>query len=270
MTCDCIQERFADFLTGELDESACREVQEHIAVCAACRTELEELTATWARLGVLPAVQPSGRLRAGFYEMLERTKEGLDRSKSESRISDYIAAWWGKSWLKRPAFVTGLALVLLVLGVSAGYGIRGIGRGREVASLSGEVRDMRQIMALSFLSRPSAIERLQGVSFTQQIDRPDNRTLAALVETLDSDPNVNVRLAAIDALYLFRNSSGVKDSLTASLARQQAPLVQIALIDLLVEIRERRAADALKALIEGGKIDPAVKERAEQGLKELI
>jgi len=270
MTCDRIQERFADFLTGELDEAARREVQDHIAACAACRTELEELTATWARLDLLPAEQPSGRLRAGFYEMLERAKDGLERQTRARRLADRIAAWWERAWLRKPAFAAAAAAVLLVAGIGAGYGIRGGSGGREVAALRDEVRDMRQTVALSLLSQPSAVERLQGVSYTQQVDRPDNRTLSALVETLNSDPNVNVRLAAVDALYLFRDAPGVKESLTASLALQQAPLVQVALIDLLVEVRESRAAEALKALIAGGKLDPAVKERAEQGLKELI
>ena len=266
MTCDHIQERFADFLTGELDASARREVQDHIAACAACRTELEGLTATWARLDLLPAEQPSGRVRAGFYEMLERYKENLEHRSLARRF----AAWWERASLRRPAFAAVAAAVLLVVGVGAGYGLRGGGGNREIATLRGEVRDMRQTMALSLLSQPSAIERLQGVNYTQQVDRPDNRTLAALVETLNSDSNVNVRLAAVDALYLFRDAPGVKDSLTASLAGQTAPLVQVALIDLLVEVREARAADSLKALIAGGQLDPAVKERAEQGLKQLI
>jgi hypothetical protein len=270
MTCDHIQERFADFLTGELDESARREVQDHIAACAACRMELEELTATWARLDLLPAEQPSGRVRAGFYDMLERHKDGLERKTSARPLARRFADWWERAWLRKPAFAAALAAVLLVVGVGAGYGIRGGSGGREITSLRGEVRDIRQTMALSLLSQPSAVERLQGVNYTQQVDRPDNRTLAALVETLNSDPNVNVRLAAVDALYLFRDAPGVKESLTASLAGQEAPLVQVALIDLLVEVRESRAAEALKALIAGGKLDPAVKERAEQGLKELI
>lgn len=270
MTCDRIQERFADFMTGELDEAARREVQDHITACAACRTELEELTATWARLDLLPAEQPSGRVRAGFYEMLERYKDGLERRTPVRRFASRIAAWWEGAWLRKPALAAAAAAVLLVAGIGAGYGIRGGSGGREVAALRDEVRGMRQTVALSLLSQPSAVQRLEGVSYTQQVDRPDNRTLSALVETLNSDPNVNVRLAAVDALYLFRDAPGVKESLTASLAIQQAPLVQVALIDLLVEVRESRAAEALKALIAGGKLDPAVKERAEQGLKELI
>jgi len=79
-----------------------------------------------------------------------------------------------------------------------------------------------------------------------------------------------VRLAAVDALYLFRNHPLVKDSLIRALSGQESPLVQVALIDLLVEIRERRAAEALKDLIQNARLDPDVRKHAELGLKQII
>jgi HEAT repeat protein len=129
---------------------------------------------------------------------------------------------------------------------------------------------MRQTVALSLLSQPSATDRLQGISYTAAVRNPSTKTLAALVETLNTDPNPNVRLAAVEALYLFRNQPGVRDSLVASLAVQDSALVQVALIDLLVEIREERASEALKSLIKNEKLNPDVKKLAEQGIKQLI
>ena len=76
-------------------------------------------------------------------------------------------------------------------------------------------------------------------------------------------------LAAVDALYLCRDRPEVRESLVRSVAVQTYPRVQVALIDFLVEIREARAADALKGLIEGGDLTPEVKTRAEQGLKQI-
>jgi hypothetical protein len=61
----------------------------------------------------------------------------------------------------------------------------------------------------------------------------------------------------------------VRQSLVRSVAVQTYPLVQVALIDFLVEIREARAAEALKKLIDGGELTPEVKSRAEQGLKQM-
>jgi len=129
---------------------------------------------------------------------------------------------------------------------------------------------MRQTVALSMLDRPSASDRLEGIGWSTRLENPGRKTLQALVDTLDRDPNVNVRLAAVDALYLFRNDPGVKDSLIRSLGKQGSPLVQVALIDLLVEVRERRAADALRKLIGEARLAPQVKQHAELGLKQIM
>jgi hypothetical protein len=271
MSCHKIQDLFADFLTGEADEAARREVQDHIASCAACRADLEEITAAWARLGLLPAEAPSGRLRAGFYAMLDAAKEEEERRAARPRAGRLFAAWWEGVWAGRPALAMGLAGALFVIGLGAGIFLNG-GRAaaRDMASLALEVQDMRQQVALTLLDRPSASDRLQGVSYAERLERPEPRTLDALFATLNEDGSVNVRLAAVDALYLFRDRPGVKDRLVETLSRQTSPSVQVALIDLLVEVRERRASDALRSLVKDGRIDPSVRTRAEQGLKELI
>lgn len=129
---------------------------------------------------------------------------------------------------------------------------------------------MRQKVALSLLDQPSAADRILGIGYSAALKKPDDRTLAGLFDALDYDSNPNVRLAAVEALYLFRNRPGVRENLVRSLAVQAYPLVQIALIDFLVDIREERAAEALKSLIEAGDLTPEVRQRAEQGLRQII
>jgi len=138
-----------------------------------------------------------------------------------------------------------------------------------MASLKGGVDGMRRIVAISLLKQASPSERLMGVSWSARIDRPGDEIIAALLETLDHDPNVNVRLAAADALYLFYDHPEVKKGLIDSLAGQTSPLVQASLISLLVEIRERRAVEALERLIQNEKLNPKVKKLAELGLIQL-
>jgi len=260
MTCDKIQEKFADYLTGDLDEAGRDEVREHIAACAACREDLENLTVVWAKLGVLPEEQPSGAVRSRFYTMLE-----------EFNSADAPRPAW-RNWFsfRRPAFVASFSVLLLLIGLGAGWLMNGGSAGRErYTRLSSEVQNMRQEMAVSLLGRPSATERIQGVGYTAGVDKPNNATLAALFDAVDRDPNPNVRLAAVEALYLFRDRPGVRESLVKSLSVQTYPLVQVALIDFLVEVREARAAEALKKLVEGDELTPEVKKRAEQGLKQI-
>jgi anti-sigma factor RsiW len=265
MTCDKTQEKFADYLTGDLDETGRRNVREHILACAACREDLENLTVIWAKLGVLPEEQPGGGLRHRFYTMLEEYKDGLEAERKAARKESGWRAWFT---FQRPAFAASFSAFLLIAGAAAGW-FAGGGSEMKRAGLSREVQDMRQRVALSLLSQPSAADRIQGIGYSAEVRDPNDATLAALFKAVDTDPNPNVRLAAVDALYLFRDRPGVRESLVKSLAVQAYPLVQVALIDFLVEVRETRAIEALKKLVEGGDLTPEVKQRAEQGLKQI-
>ena len=270
MTCDKIQERFADYLTWDLDETARHEVQDHIATCSTCRAELEDLTAVWAKLGVLPEEQPSGAVRTRFYAMLEEAQKEIAAAGPAVPRRRLFAGWREVLSFRRPAFASAFSVFVLLLGIGTGWILNGShGGAARLSALRQELGDMRQTAALSLLRQPAASDRIQGIGYSAEVKKPDAKTLNALIDTLDSDPNPNVRLAAVDALYLFREQPGVKESLVRSLAVQDSPLVQVALIDLLVEIRESRAAEALKALVSSKTVNPDVKKRAEQGLKQI-
>ena len=74
----------------------------------------------------------------------------------------------------------------------------------------------------------------------------------------------------MESLFLFAHQPGIRERLTQSLARQTSPVVQIALIDLLVASREKQAAEALAQLIKNRQIRPEVREHAESGIKRLL
>ena len=271
MNCEKTQEKFADYLTGDLDEGGRTDVQEHILACAPCREDLENLTVVWAKLGVLPEEQPGGELRHRFYAMLEEYKDGLEAREKTAPRAGGAAGWRDWFTFRKPAFAASFSAFLLFVGLGAGWFLGGGRAGAgHLAALSSEVQDMRQQVGLSLLSQPSATDRIQGIGYSAAVENPNDKTLAALFNALDNDPNPNVRLAAVDALYLFRTRPGVKESLVRSLAIQNDPLVQVALIDFLVEVREARAAEALKLLIEKNELTPEVKKRAEQGLKQIV
>jgi hypothetical protein len=267
MNCEDIRQKFVDYLTGELPAGDLADIRRHLTSCSPCREELEGLSAIWTKLGVLPQEQPSAALRTRFYERLEAYKEGLGKGRAKAGAGRDLSRWLGRMWALRPAVSFSAAAILIFLAGAVGY-LAG-GRGRAVDELRREVEDIRQAAAVSLLAQPSTAGRLRGISFTEQVLTPSRPTLDALLRTLDEDPNINVRLAAVDAIYLFAGQPGVKEGLLKSLARQQSPHVQVALIDLLVSIRERRAVEALKTLAANEKIDPDVRQKAESGIKEL-
>jgi HEAT repeat protein len=270
MKCKQIKARFADFLTGDIDQKSKEEIQEHLTACSSCREDLETLSEIWTKLGVLPEEEPSDRLRPRFYAMLEAYKQGLEQEKRAPRSSKIFNSWLESWWPRRPVFQFTFALILLVVGLALGYFFTSGDQSRtEVAQLRQEIQGIRQSLAVSLLDQPSAVDRLRGVSWSSRLEQPDEETLQTLLNTLNRDSNINVRLAAADALYLFYDQPVVRQGIIQSLSKQTSPLIQVALIDLIIQMRERRAIESLKQLIEENTLNPDVKQRAEEGIQLL-
>lgn len=277
MSCKDIKNKFPDYLIGELDVESKTVVKNHVSSCVPCREELENLNEIWIKLGVLPEEQPGKNLREKFYTMLESYKAGLGQEKT-SGVNPFRGIWRllrglprRGLWPRRPAYQFAFLIVLLLIGFTVGHFYPPADQAKmDMKQLRQEIRELRQSAALAMLKQRSPSERIRGVNFSSRVENPDKKTLTALLDTLNNDPNVNVRLSAVDALYLFSNVSLVQEGLIQSLSQQESPLVQLALIDLMVEIREKRAIHALKKLIERQKLNPEVKKQAELSLRELI
>ncbi len=128
---------------------------------------------------------------------------------------------------------------------------------------------MRQLVTLSLLQQQSASERLRGVNYAYRVEQSDPEVLGALLTTVNHDSNINVRLAAVDALRKFADSPVGRRGLVQALAKQSSPLVQIAILDQIVELHEKSAAQSVKFLLSSPDLNPDVKQRAEWALKQL-
>ena len=229
----------------------------HLASCEACRNELSRIGALWQSLDLLPMEEPSGKVRERFYEMLGAYRQGL--SSAEPRNAH--CHWWQ------------IAAAVALLG---GWPWSRIRRAREratasaeVSQLREEVASMRQLVALSLMQQQSASERLRGVSWAYQAEPSDREVLEALVAAVNHDTNVNVRLAAVDALRRFSASPETRRAVVAALPSQTTPLVQVALIDLLVDFKERNATGVLKTLAANQAANDGVRQQAEWALEKL-
>jgi HEAT repeat protein len=101
------------------------------------------------------------------------------------------------------------------------------------------------------------------------VEPTDSEVLGKLLEAVNGDPNVNVRLAAVDALHAFGSSAAARSKVLSSLEMQDAPLVQVAIIDLLVDLKERDAQPELRRLAENVSADAGVRQRAQWALERL-
>src|SRR5579883_326997 len=255
MNCEEARTQFVDYWRGTLaDERA--DFDAHLASCERCRAEAESLKDMWSALGTLPEEDPSLRLRTRFYDSLRELRQrGTERHK-------------GFAWFRHPAFQAAAAVVILAAGVGTGYLLRGR-EVSEVSQLRGEVDNMRQLVALSLLQQQNASDRLRGVSFAYRAEPDDSQVLSALLQTVDHDSNVNVRLAAVDALKKFTDNPVGRNGLAHALGKQNSPLVQIAILDEIVEVRDKSARPAVQNLAASPDVNPEVKQHAQWALRQL-
>lgn len=269
MTCDQVKEHFADYLAGGLSRPVAGELDEHLARCAACKQEAAALSETWQALGLLEQEQPSAALRPRFYESLEAYRHGLE-SAAPAHAHRRFFDWGARGWMGSPVFPLAWSAALLIVGLGVGQWLGGRDRGQpELTRLQDEVQHMRQLVTLSLLQQQSASERLRGVDYAYRVEHSDPQVLTALLHAVNHDPNVNVRLAAVDALRKFAGSSSVRGTLQQSLVKQESPLVQLALIDFLVDTRDKGAVPVLAGLERSPTADKNVKEKALWGLSQL-
>jgi hypothetical protein len=139
----------------------------------------------------------------------------------------------------------------------------------EIARLREEVASTKELVTLSLLREQSAAERLRGVDYTTRMPAIDPQITNALVQAVSRDESVNVRLAAVDALARLSGNATVRQSMATALSTQDSPMVQAALIDYLVEARDRQAAPVIQQLVSRGDLDPSVRKRAQAALGQL-
>jgi hypothetical protein len=245
-----------------LGEGESQDLTAHLASCETCRNELSRIGALWQSLDLLPLEEPSGKVRERFYEMLGAYQHGF-ASAGTRKSAHLLPIRWQMA----------AAAALLAVGLGIGYGVRDDRSRPELVQLREEVASMRQLVALSLLQQQSASDRLRGVSWSYQVEPSDAEVLNALVTTVNHDPNVNVRLAAVDALRPFTGSPAThvaaRNAVVQALPRQTTPIVQVALIDFLAELKERNAAPELRRLVSDPDIDSGVRKRAEWALERM-
>jgi hypothetical protein len=259
MTCERVREQIPECLAGRLEKAARESVIEHMETCSGCRNELAELGIVWRGLEGMSAPDPDRAMRARFMEMLAAYKAGLEQTPRRASRPEPTRSRWLAWWPVNPAWQMAVAAILLVAGIAAGRYLAAGPRemSPEMAQLKGQVEGLRQLVALSLMQEQSAGDRMRGVNFSSQMGRPDAQVEQALLRAVNHDPNVNVRLSAVDALQKYAEDSDVRRALADAVLVQESALVQVAIIDLLVQTANTGSAPGLRNML--GKIaqDPS-------------
>ena len=253
-----INELIAKYNEGLADPAEIRSLEQLIEEGKVELTSLRELVLLDEEIMKAQVHGPSIKLDDAFQAMMEREK---------SRQKRFSISWPSITlWLPR----IGVAAAMLVAGWLAGSKWSGSGPDANVQQLTQQVGELKEMMMLSLLEKESATERLRAVSLTSEMDKVSDKVTNALFQTLNNDPNVNVRLAALDALKPYVHQSNVREGLVRAIALQDSPLVQVSLAELMVAIQEKKSVTELKKLLESNRTPKEVKERIQKSIQILI
>jgi hypothetical protein len=260
MNCQEAAEALAGRWHGEIDPEREAALERHLADCEACRREAADLAALWQGLDALPVVEPPAGMRARFDA---RLAEELARERG-GRVVPFAVPRRnaGSATIGRGVRRFAAIAATLAIGVLAGAELARRHDDRQIEALRGEVASLHETVATALLAGASPSERLRGVAYGRSVSETDARVAAALIAALENDPDVNVRLAAIEALRPLAARPETRPRLVAATSGQESPLVQLSLVEALLDpaagLDPAAARADLAGLLADPKLDPAV------------
>ena len=258
-----LEKYIVDYIDGNLPKAKMQAIKEAIEASEECKILYEETKALFVAMSNEPEQEPSLGLRQDFYKMLEEEKQ-----LQQDRVVQLVPEKKDFPW--KYAFQIAASFVLLFLGFFAGSYNSEQKASKEIANLKEQTTELKQDMMLALIDNRSASKRIQAVSYTEEFTQPDAEIINALISRLQFDPSVNVRLAAAEALSKYSDMELVKKAFIDALSTEKNPDLQIAIIQFLVEVQEKRALEPMQQLLDQPDTPDFVKAQANSGISQII
>lgn len=252
-----------DYIDGKLNDADRRQVEQTLNDHEGARKLYEELKEVIQVMDETPPLEPGASLKANFEKNLKAEMSGSTGA---------------RTIFFRPSFYRAAAAVaLMVMSGAIGFWIsRNNAQHEQLVKIEREMEITRKQLAetksmmMGMLDNDlSASQRIKGVNVAMGFTDADDEIMGALINTMLTDPNTNVRLAALDALAKFQQDPAVRKGLIDALSKQSDPMVQITLIQLLVDMKEKEVIKDLQNIVDDAGTMQAVKDEAYSGILKL-
>ena len=251
-----LQGLIIDYIDGKLGESDRRRVEQELVNDPELYKKYEEYQEILNVMDRSQSLEPASEMKMSFEHAIQHE---LKQSKQTKTI------------LFTPAFYqVAAAVAFIVVAGTIGYLVyQHQEREAQMAIIQKELEETRALVMNKLNDDLSASQRIQGVNVAMEMTTSDDQIVSALVKTMNEDPNTNVRLNALEALSRFKEEPEVKKALINALSTQKDPVIQIALIQLMVEMKEKSVVKDLERIIEDERTMRAVKDEAYSGILRL-
>jgi hypothetical protein len=269
MKCEEVDKMMIDYLDLNLGDDTRMEIEKHLETCERCIDELKDTQELMHRISKDEMEKPDDSLRINFYHMLH--SEIKNAANRNLQTAHQISA---TPWYSQSKYRVAAAVALLIFGTFIGMFVNTLSTrsiaSNEIKQLQSEVTDLKKTAMFTMLKEESSSDRIQAVSYAGDMDQADENVINVLVATLNTDKNVSVRMAAAYALSKFAYQKEVTDSLVKSLSQQTEPILQVTLINILAERKEKSAAGTVQKIIANKNTIKEVRAVAENSLRLLI
>jgi hypothetical protein len=287
MTCEKAREIFPELLDPRTPATAQLEARTHLASCPDCQRDFAALTQTATALDAMPTPPPSPRLRRNFYAMLEEEKHSAASVRAVARREHRVSLL---RWVLSPLAAAALLALGFVVGqrnaqrassqeLATSDAIRTALRSEllavrdQVAKQNEQMERMTKAVLVSAVlqqqQQSPANSRLSDILAKVKQENVDDKTLEQLVLAVTLDPNANVRLRALDALYAHADRQMVRAGVLTALQREPNPLVQLELIDFIATAQDPNAAPVLEQISADESANANVRDAAKFALAQL-
>jgi hypothetical protein len=233
------EEKALDFIDGNLSPKARAEFTEWLAQNPERKTELDELAEMNGML-LTPSVKEQNSGEDADVFAFTNNFEKLRIRNFQFQFLRFAA--------------------MLMVGIFIGYfATRNSGDADALNALKTEVSELQSRVAISALSNQSAVARIRAVQHLANNSNDGANFYQQLLRTARRDPSTNVRYTAVEALFLFTGNTALIDDARQLLENEKSPLVQIAIVDLLVSLNREKSLQALDRLLQNTQTDSTVR-----------
>ncbi len=260
------KELMMDYVSDKLSADKQKEFEQFIVNNPQCHQKVTDLKSMWTKVDALETPEPSEKMDAQFYALLNSEKE--KNLLADTPIFEKIKSYFSFPTYKQLAYSLAVLAIGLFVGYQFNFNNDVVPQNTELANT--ETEKVRSQLVLALLDQSSANKRLQGVNEANKLDNVTESVIAVLFKTLNNDENVNVRLASVESLSNYVDNPMVREGLVKSIVAQESPLVQIALADLMVLIQEKKSIDPMEELLQQPDINATAKQKLKESIQHLI
>ena len=238
-------------------------VEEYEKLCILnpeCEGILSSLYASWNSLDDVKIPEPRAEMHARFYKSLSEWQASSDPVKTPV-ISLQNVLSSSRNFILKYGVAAGLFLGGLLTGMIA---FSFLGDQSTVTSYVQTESTDNNIRTVS-----TSADRLNEIqSYKQQ--NINKKIIDALNQALIKDPNTNVRLSAIEAMVRYADNPDVRQNLINAIPYQTAPIVQLTLAEVMIELEDKSSSEAWQELLKSEDMELDVRLQLEDMLREII